>query len=124
MREALARAKLDALVVSDPHNLAWAFNLRGGDVAHTPIPLGYALLPREGMPVLFLDPGKPTPEAQAALSGLAEVAAPDALTARLDALGSAGATVRLDAATGAVALRRRIEAAGGRVDVGPTRSPR
>ncbi|RVU21051.1 aminopeptidase P family protein [Methylobacterium oryzihabitans] len=119
VREALARAKLDALVVSDPHNLAWTFNLRGGDVAHTPIPLGYALLPREGMPVLFLDPGKPTPEAQAALSGLAEVAAPDALTARLDALGSAGATVRLDAATGAVALRRRIEAAGGRVDVGP-----
>ncbi len=119
VREALARAKLDALVVSDPHNLAWAFNLRGGDVAHTPIPLGYALLPREGTPVLFLDPGKPTPEAAAALSGLAEVAAPDTLSARLDALGSAGATVRLDAATGAVALRRRIEAAGGRVDVGP-----
>ena len=38
----------DALVVTDPHALAWTFNLRGGDVSHTPLPLGYALVPRQG----------------------------------------------------------------------------
>ena len=48
IRKKMAEAKLDALVISDPHNLAWAFNLRGGDVGHTPLPLGYAILPREG----------------------------------------------------------------------------
>ena len=28
----------DALVLSDSHAVAWAFNIRGGDVAHTPLP--------------------------------------------------------------------------------------
>ena len=29
----------DGLLISDPHNLAWLFNIRGADVAHTPLPL-------------------------------------------------------------------------------------
>ena len=48
IRKKMAEAKLDALVISDPHNLAWAFNLRGGDVGHTPLPLGYAVMPEGG----------------------------------------------------------------------------
>ena len=119
VREALAKARLDALVVSDPHNLAWVFNLRGGDVAHTPLPLGYAVIPRQGAPRLFLDPGKVTDEAARALDGLAERDEPGALPAALDGLGAAKARVRVDAATGAVALGRRITAAGGTHDVGP-----
>jgi Xaa-Pro aminopeptidase len=119
VRAALAKARLDALVVSDPHNLAWVFNVRGGDVPHTPLPLGYAVIPREGRACLFLDPEKVAPEAAAALDGLAERSEPGALPAALDALGAAKARVRIDAATGAVALGRRIEAAGGAIDVGP-----
>jgi Xaa-Pro aminopeptidase len=119
VREKLAEAKLDALLVSDPHNLAWAFNLRGGDVGHTPLPLGYALVPREGRPTLFLDPLKVTNEAGAAVGGLADLAPPDALASALDALGRAGATVRIDAATGSAALARRIESAGGKPAAGP-----
>jgi Xaa-Pro aminopeptidase len=119
VRGKLAEAKLDALLVSDPHNLAWAFNLRGGDVGHTPLPLGYALVPREGRPTLFLDPLKVTNEAGAAIGGLADLAPPDALAPALDTLGRAGQTVRIDAATGAAALARRIETAGGTPDPGP-----
>ncbi len=125
LREARARPRrpgqgaLDALVVSDPHNLAWAFNLRGGDVAHTPIALGYAVIPRDGAARLFLEPEKMTDEAARALDGLAERDEPGALPAALDALGTAKARVRVDAATGAVALGRRITAAGGTLDVGP-----
>jgi Xaa-Pro aminopeptidase len=119
IREALCRQKLDALVVSDPHNLAWAFNLRGGDVAHTPLPLGYALIPAEGQATLFLDPAKVTNEAGAAVGDLARFAAPDALPGALDALGHAHGRVLVDSATGAIALKRRIEHAGGTVDVGP-----
>jgi len=119
IREKLAHTKVDALVVSDPHNLAWAFNLRGGDVGHTPLPLGYAVIPREGPPTLFLDPAKITNEAGAAVGELANFAPPAALTEALAQLGARGAKLRLDAATGAVALARGIEAAGGAVDVGP-----
>ncbi len=74
----LSQAKVDALVVSDPHNLAWAFNLRGGDVGHTPLPFGYVVIPKEGRPTLFLDPAKMTNEAGAAIGGIADLGEPAA----------------------------------------------
>lgn len=118
IRKKMAEARLDALVISDPHNLAWAFNLRGGDVGHTPLPLGYAVLPREGRASLFFDPVKITNEAGAAVGDLAEFAPISSFQSALDTLGRKGGKVRVDSATGAVALIRRIEAAGGTVDVG------
>ncbi|MFL5225956.1 MAG: aminopeptidase P family protein [Microvirga sp.] len=119
IREKLAKAKLDALVVSDPHNLAWTFNIRGGDVAHTPLPLGYAVIPAVGRPTVFLDPAKVTNEAGAAIGAVADIAPQETLPGALEALGSAKAKVRIDAESGAVALVRRIESAGGAADVGP-----
>ncbi|MFL5169924.1 MAG: aminopeptidase P family protein [Microvirga sp.] len=119
IREELAKAKLDALVVSDPHNLAWTFNIRGGDVAHTPLPLGYAVIPAVGRPTVFLDPAKVTNEAGAAIGAVADIARQETLPGALEALGSAKAKVRIDAESGAVALVRRIESAGGAADVGP-----
>ena len=119
IREQLAKAKVDALVVSDPHNLAWTFNIRGGDVAHTPLPLGYAVIPADGRPTVFLDPAKVTNEAGAALGAVVDIARQETLPGALEALGSAKARVRIDAESGAVALVRRIESAGGMADVGP-----
>ncbi|HYF54328.1 MAG TPA: aminopeptidase family protein P, partial [Salinarimonas sp.] len=119
VRAALGKLRADALVVSDPHNLAWLFNLRGGDVSHTPLPLGYAIVPREGRPTLFLDPAKMTNEAGDAVGAVADVAAPEALAPALDGLGRRGARVRLDAATAAAALARRVDAAGGKAEAGP-----
>lgn len=118
IRAKMAEAKVDAVIVSDPHNLAWAFNLRGGDVGHTPLPLGYAIIPLEGRASLFFDPAKITNEAGAAIGDWAEFAPISGFQGALDALGQAGGKIRIDAATGAVALIRRIEAAGGEVDVG------
>ena len=51
VRAALTGA--DGLLITDPHNLAWLFNIRGGDVSHTPLPLGFAYVRSEGRPVLF-----------------------------------------------------------------------
>ena len=119
IREKLAKERVDALVVSDPHNLAWAFNIRGADVAHTPVPLGYALIPREGRPTVFLDPVKVTNEAGSAIGAVADLARPETLPDTLHALGAAKAKVRIDSGTGAVALIRCIEEAGGAADVAP-----
>jgi Xaa-Pro aminopeptidase len=44
-----------ALVVSDPHAACWTFNIRGGDVAHTPLALATAIVPRESRPSLYVD---------------------------------------------------------------------
>jgi Xaa-Pro aminopeptidase len=119
IREKLGKNKVGALVVSDPHNLAWTFNIRGGDVAHTPLPLAYAIIPEGGRATVFLDPAKMTNEAGAALGTVADIAGPEALPAALDRLGQDGAKVRIDVSTGAVALVRRLEEAGGCADVGP-----
>ena len=116
VRAALAEGGCDALVISDPHNLAWAFNLRGSDVGHTPLALGYAVLPREGAARLFLVSSNVDPALRAALAPAAEILARAELDDGLAALS--GVRVRLDAATGAVALKEKIEAAGGTADVG------
>ena len=119
IRETLAQDKLDALVVSDPHALAWAFNIRGGDVEHTPLPLGYAVIPREGRPTVFLAPEKLTNEAGDAIGAVAEIATPADLEAELEQLGTSRAKVRLDSATAASALATLLRKAGATPDCGP-----
>lgn len=118
IRKALIEAKVDALVVSDPHALAWVFNIRGGDVEHTPLPLGYAIVPREGRPTVFLAPEKITNEAGDAIGAVGEIAAPATLETQLKKLGAAKAKVRLDATTAAAALATLISDAGGTPDAG------
>jgi Xaa-Pro aminopeptidase len=119
IRTELAQARLDALVISDPHNLAWAFNLRGSDVPHTPLSFGYGIVPRAGRPTIFVDPAKMTNEAGAALGELAGWREPAAFLPALEETAREGARIRLDSGTAAVALARRVEGAGGTVDLGP-----
>jgi Xaa-Pro aminopeptidase len=118
IQQELVKAKVDALVLSDPHALAWTFNIRGGDVEHTPLPLGYAIVPREGRPTVFLAPEKITNEAGDAIGALGEIAPPQALEQQLKALGARKAKVRLDASTAASALATLIRDAGGTPEAG------
>ena len=115
LRAELAPLRSDALVVSDPHNVAWLFNIRGADVAHTPLPLAYALVPREGRAVLYVEAGKLDRAVRERLQQLAEVRQPDRLAHDLAALSGKKKSIRLDAATAAQALSREIEQAGGQV---------
>lgn len=114
----VAKARADALTVSDPQAVAWAFNIRGSDVAHTPLPLAFALVPKEGRPALYVDGRKLTNAVRDRLEELADVREPAALESDLATLGSAGRTVRLDQATAADALARTISAAGGKLSRG------
>ncbi|OZB14334.1 MAG: X-Pro aminopeptidase [Hyphomonas sp. 34-62-18] len=54
----LARDGADAAVLTSPASLAWAFNIRGGDVSCTPLPLGRAILHADGSAELFIDEEK------------------------------------------------------------------
>ncbi|GAB6844647.1 Xaa-Pro aminopeptidase [Methylorubrum rhodinum] len=119
VRAALAEGGLDGLVVSDPHNLAWTFNLRGADIGHTPLALGYALVPAEGRAALYLGSPAIDPALRAALEPLADLHPRSAFPEALAALCVGAARLRLDAATGSAALRALVEAAGGVADVGP-----
>jgi Xaa-Pro aminopeptidase len=50
--------KIDAAIITSPASIAWLFNVRGGDVSRTPLPLGRAFLYADGQAELFLAPGK------------------------------------------------------------------
>jgi len=116
VREALRGA--DGLVVSDPHNLAWVFNIRGSDVPHTPLPLGFAYVPHEGRPTVFLDSRKPTPSTRESLSEHAEILTPEALLAFVEQLGRRGLRVAFDAATAPALVTQKLEQSGGKAEVG------
>ena len=115
IREEIKRLGVDALVLSDSHAVAWTFNIRGADVAHTPLPLSYALVPQDGRPTVFIDHRKLSNLTRDHLEQSADVREPDALTGELTALARAGALIALDGATAADALSRLIGAAGGKV---------
>ncbi|MGV6873431.1 aminopeptidase P family protein [Pseudochelatococcus sp. B33] len=137
LREELDRAKVDGLIVSDPHNIAWLFNIRGSDVPHTPIALGYALVPAHGRPTLFFDAGRFDAVALRAVAEVADVTEGEhgpnetaSVTAagRREALGRAIADLneksdrtirlRIDQDTGAFALQQIVTLAEATFDVG------
>ena len=109
----------DAALVSDAHNIAWAFNLRGADVAHTPIALAFAYIPREGRARLYVEAEKLTPEARAHLELLASLHAPDWLEADLSREGEAGRRVAFDKATAPYLLIDAFRQAGGKAVIAP-----
>jgi Xaa-Pro aminopeptidase len=118
VREALAKTKCGALVISDPHNMCWLLNMRGGDVPHTPLALCYGIIKTSGPVKLFIDPAKLSPEIVDDLIGTCQPFSPAEFHSALDELGKAGLTVRLEATSAAGAIRDRIEAAGGKTDTG------
>jgi Xaa-Pro aminopeptidase len=109
------KQRADALVISDAHNVAWTFNIRGSDVAHTPLPLAFAVVPKDGRPTLYVDGRKLSNSVRDRLTALADIREPEALTADLARLGATQAAVLLDQATAADALGKLVAEAGGKV---------
>lgn len=114
IRGEIAKLGVDALVLSDSHAVAWTFNIRGADVAHTPLPLSYALVPKDGRPTIFIDHRKLSNLTRDHLEQSADVREPDAMAPTLMALAKSGAAIGLDNATAADALSRLIAGAGGK----------
>jgi Xaa-Pro aminopeptidase len=114
IRQEVERLGVEALVLSDSHNVAWTFNIRGADVSHTPLPISYALVPKSGRPIIFIDHRKLSNRTRDHLEQSADVEEPDALAPQLTRLAQSGAAIALDSATAADALTRLIKGAGGK----------
>ena len=119
IRPEIGKLKADALVISDPHCVAWTFNIRGSDVPHTPLPLAFAIIPREGRPALYVDGRKLANDVRHSLEALADVREPSGFASDLAALGAAKKTVRIDPATASDALARLVTGNGGKLTRGP-----
>jgi Xaa-Pro aminopeptidase len=116
VREALKSTA--GLLISDAHNLAWLFNIRGSDVPHTPLPLGFAYLPAEGRPVVFVDGRKLSAASREVMAGHADIREPVALQEFVEDLGKRGLRIAFDAATAPAYLTQAIERSGGSAAIG------
>jgi Xaa-Pro aminopeptidase len=116
--EALARVGVDAAVLTSPDSIAWLLNVRGGDVPRTPLPLGFALLQRDGAVDLFIDRRKLVPGLEQHLGNGVAVAEPSAFGPALDQLGRAKQRVLLDPSSAASWVFDRLTQAGAAVHRG------
>jgi Xaa-Pro aminopeptidase len=115
VRGAIEKASADTLVVSDPHAVSWLFNIRGSDIAHTPVVLAFALVPREGRPALYVDGRKLGNDVRHRLEEIADVRASAEFERDLAALGSARRKVRLDPSSSPEAIARLVADGGGTI---------
>jgi Xaa-Pro aminopeptidase len=116
LADGLSKAGADAAVLTSPASLAWLFNIRGGDVARTPLALGSALLRSDGTSDLFVRPEKVSDGLRAHLGNEVSIQAPDAFAAALTALS--GKTVLADPALSSAAVFEALEASGARIKRG------
>lgn len=112
LQATLAAEKVDATVLTLPESICWLLNMRGRDVPNTPFVLGFAIVPDQGQPILFLDKAKITADLQRELAGKARVADASDLVAELRKLGAADKRVQIDPATVPVAVLDAIRSGG------------
>ena len=132
----LGEQRADAVVLTALDSIAWALNIRGSDVAHTPVALSYAIVHADGATDLFVAPEKvgdevrrhlgnavrlhdraAFPHAFARLAGKRVAVDPErAVAAIADGLAAAGATVvpLRDPVVLAKAIKHPAEVAGHR----------
>lgn len=118
VQDELKKDKCAGLTVSDPHGLCWLLNIRGGDLPHSPLALGYIFVPAQGQPVLFMDGRKLSGETRAALEKSCRIAPVAQFPAGLRDLIGKDQKIRLDAATAGVKLATLVETWGAVADVG------
>ena len=92
VRETLAKGGEDAVVLSAPESVAWLLNIRGRDVAHTPIALARALVPADGPVRLFVSPDQVDAETRTASGDAVTIHAPEVIAEQLAAFVKAQGT--------------------------------
>jgi Xaa-Pro aminopeptidase len=112
---ALREDEAVAMVLTMPESIAWLLNIRGGDVPHTPLPLSFAILRRDGSVTLFIDRRKLVPGLERHLGNGVTVTPPERFGPELDALAAEGGRVQIDPATAACWIFDRLEAAGAKI---------
>lgn len=113
LAEGLKSRGADAAILTAPHSLAWLFNIRGGDVDYSPLPLGRAILNNDGSARLYTDLHKTDGELIAHLGNEVELSSIDNLEEGISALKDK--TVSLDPALASSWFFDRAEASGARI---------
>ena len=111
----LAEKGAAAAVLSAPDSIAWLLNVRGADVANSPLPHSFAIVHRDADVDWFVDARKLLPELPAHLGNAVHVQAPETMANVLDALAGAGKAVLIDEAATPVWMVDRLREGGAEV---------
>ncbi len=109
----LTQEKLDAVVISALDSVGWAFNIRGGDIAHTPVAMAFALVDQDGTAQLFIDEAKVSPELKQHLGNAVTLRPRSEFESALGAFN--GKRIALDPEYGVAAIAQALEAGGAKV---------
>jgi Xaa-Pro aminopeptidase len=109
----LAKRHADAAVLSALDSIAWAFNIRGQDVTHTPVALAYALVHADGTSDLFVAGEKIGPEVRQHLGNGVRLHERAAFESALSELH--GKTVVVDPERAVAAIFEALDKAGAKI---------
>ncbi|MES2119621.1 MAG: aminopeptidase P family protein [Pseudomonadota bacterium] len=109
----LVKNHADAAVLSALDSIAWAFNIRGADVTHTPVALAYALVHADGTADLFVAGEKIGPEVRQHLGNGVRLHERDEFEGALTELK--GNTVAVDPERAVAAIFEALDKAGAKI---------
>ncbi|MEM8800364.1 MAG: aminopeptidase P family protein [Pseudomonadota bacterium] len=117
LAEGLKKTGANHVVLSALDSVAWLFNIRGDDVANTPVAYAFASVDDDGTATLYIDAAKVPPDVREAFDSGISVASREALLDNIAAWGQSGDTIQLDEATNVSALFSAAKASGARIRV-------
>ncbi|MFN0190381.1 MAG: aminopeptidase P family N-terminal domain-containing protein, partial [Aestuariivirga sp.] len=115
MTKTMAKANVDAIVLTQPDSVAWVFNIRGHDVPYTPVALAYAILHRGAKAELFVDKKRLPEDVAAQLKAVATIKPPESISDSLRTLGKRKAKVQIDPVWAPDFIRAKLAAAGAKI---------
>lgn len=113
----LAADGATATILTAPASIAWLLNIRGGDVARSPLPLARAIVRADGTAELFVDPGKAGDDLRRHLGNQVAIRDEAELVAAMGRLE--GETVSLDPETASAWFFDQLQAAGATIVEAP-----
>jgi Xaa-Pro aminopeptidase len=114
----LKQKNVAAVVIADASSVAWLLNLRGGDVANTPLPLSRAILKDDATAQWFVDARKVTETLQAHLGEQVEILPPEDFPGALGHLAREGRAVLVDPAHAPSWVTDYLRTADGKIEFG------
>jgi Xaa-Pro aminopeptidase len=118
VQAALKEDEQDAVLLTAPDSICWLLNIRGGDIKHTPVALAFAIVPKDGRPILFIDPAKVGANIRGTLESVADIAGPEMLDDALKLLAEEKSKVRLDPNSAAMRFAQLLETNGAKYVAG------
>ncbi|MCY3954379.1 MAG: aminopeptidase P family protein [Nitrospira sp.] len=111
----LKNNEIGVAVLTAPDSVAWLLNVRGNDVDHTPLPLGFALLHRDATVSLFLDTHKVSDALVSHLGPAVRIRPVSEFHHALEQLGKTGERVLCDSKRTASWISERLIRSGARL---------